>query len=95
MQNTVCLVTGANSVMGKVTARALSEQGQLFSSCAEANKKTVICRATAPELNNATGEYFFDKEEIRSSKISYDPGAAKRLWDVSAQLTRREKEQGW
>ena len=53
----------------------------------ERGAETVIWLATAPELEGVTGKYFFDKKEIRSSKVSYDDEISKRLWHVSEQLT--------
>lgn len=54
--------------------------------------ETVIWLATAPELNGVSGKYFFDKKEIRSSKISYDADVARTLWDISDRLTGREQD---
>ena len=45
-----------------------------------------IRAATAPELEGVTGRYFDKLEEIRPSKAARDPGAAKRLWEVSEHL---------
>ena len=56
----------------------------------EKGAETVIWLATSPELNGVTGKYFYDKKEIRSSKISYNADVAKKLWDVSAGLTREK-----
>lgn len=58
----------------------------------EKGAETVLWLATASELNNVTGKYFLDKREIRSSKLSYDSGVAKRLWIVSAKLTGTEQQ---
>jgi len=35
-----------------------------------------------------TGKYFTKMHEVRSSQESYDDDSAKRLWQVSEQLTR-------
>jgi NAD(P)-dependent dehydrogenase (short-subunit alcohol dehydrogenase family) len=53
----------------------------------EKGAETPIWLATAPELEGVTGKYFFDKKEIRSSRISYDRNVAARFWDVSAKMT--------
>ena len=60
----------------------------------EKGAETLIWLATAPELKGVTGKYFFDRKEIRSSKISYDTRAAKELWDISDRLTGIERDQG-
>jgi NAD(P)-dependent dehydrogenase (short-subunit alcohol dehydrogenase family) len=49
--------------------------------------QTSIYLATSPEVEGVTGKYFADCEQVRSSTYSYDLGAAKRLWKVSAQFT--------
>jgi retinol dehydrogenase-14 len=50
----------------------------------EKGAETAVWLASAPELEGVTGKYFLDKREIRSSAISYDQLAARRLWDISA-----------
>lgn len=71
--------------------------GFFFRSCgflmrsAEKGAETVVWLAAAPELNGVTGKYFLDKNEIRSSKISYDVDTARKLWDVSCALTGTER----
>ena len=35
-----------------------------------------------------TGKYFAEGKEEKSSKESYDPVIAERLWQVSAELTK-------
>ena len=48
---------------------------------------TVTWLALAEELAGVTGKYFLDKKEIRSSKISYDAGVARPLWELSQEMT--------
>jgi NAD(P)-dependent dehydrogenase (short-subunit alcohol dehydrogenase family) len=49
--------------------------------------KTSIYLATSPDVEGVTGKYFVDKKSVRSSEASYDREAAKKLWDVSMELT--------
>jgi retinol dehydrogenase-14 len=49
--------------------------------------ETVIWLATSSEVEGVSGKYFRDKKEIRSSEISYNVDIARRLWQVSAELT--------
>jgi hypothetical protein len=49
--------------------------------------ETSIYLASSPEVEGVSGRYFVNKAEIRSSDESYDAGLARRLWDVSAELT--------
>lgn len=53
----------------------------------EQGAKTIIYLATSPEVQNISGKYFINNEVTDSSAISYDENLAKRLWDVSEQLT--------
>ncbi len=49
--------------------------------------QTSIYLATSPELEGVTGKYYADCKAVHSSAASYDLEAAKRLWEVSLQLT--------
>jgi NAD(P)-dependent dehydrogenase (short-subunit alcohol dehydrogenase family) len=49
---------------------------------------TSIHLASAPGLDQVTGQYFVDSKPKRSSKASYDEAVASRLWQVSAGLVR-------
>jgi NAD(P)-dependent dehydrogenase (short-subunit alcohol dehydrogenase family) len=53
----------------------------------EKGADTVIWLASSPEAEGRTGEYFNKRKPIRSRKESYDLELAKRLWEVSEQLT--------
>jgi NAD(P)-dependent dehydrogenase (short-subunit alcohol dehydrogenase family) len=48
---------------------------------------TSIYLASSPEVEGMSGQYFVDKKPIKSSSASYDEAAARRLWDISAQMT--------
>jgi retinol dehydrogenase-14 len=47
---------------------------------------TSIRMASAPNLQQVTGRYFATNKPKRSSKRSYDPAIAARLWQVSTDL---------
>jgi len=49
--------------------------------------ETIIYLATAIEVKEITGKYFFDKKEIKSSSASYNKEAALKLWQLSLNLT--------
>jgi hypothetical protein len=49
--------------------------------------ETPIYLAASPEVAGITGGYFVNRQESRSSPASYDEAAARKLWEVSAQLT--------
>ena len=59
----------------------------LFAVDAAQGARTPIFLATAPELDGVTGAYFADLRPASSSPASHDPEIARRLWDVSAELT--------
>lgn len=48
---------------------------------------TVIYLASSPEVEAVTGKYFKNRRAIRSSERSYDIDLARRLWQVSSELT--------
>jgi NAD(P)-dependent dehydrogenase (short-subunit alcohol dehydrogenase family) len=56
----------------------------------EKGAETVIWLASSSEPKQLTGKYFCDRREIRSSRVSYDHDAAKRLWESSVQMTGLE-----
>lgn len=49
---------------------------------------TSIYLAASPEVEKVSGKYFSNCTETRSSATSYDTAAARRLWDISTQMTR-------
>ena len=63
-----------------------------FMMSAEKSARAAIYLATAPELENVPGKYFAKGKEEQSSKESYDPVMAERLWRVSAKLTEIDSE---
>ncbi len=54
----------------------------------ERGSETVIHLASSPELEGMTGKYFIKKTPVPSSAESYSLDAARRLWEVSADLTK-------
>ena len=48
---------------------------------------TTVYLAGAPEAADVTGQYFEKRKPVRSSPVSYETDAARRLWEVSAALT--------
>ena len=49
--------------------------------------ETVLFLACSPKVDDASGGYFSQKRATRSSNASFDTDAAKRLWQVSEELT--------
>ena len=59
-----------------------------FARTPEQGADTVIYLASSPEVEGITGTYFADREAVQSSPLSYDEGVARRLWQISKDLTR-------
>jgi retinol dehydrogenase-14 len=53
----------------------------------EKGAETSIYLASSQEVEGLSGRYFVKKAEARSSDVSYDERLARRLWEVSAELT--------
>jgi retinol dehydrogenase-14 len=51
---------------------------------------TSIYLASSPEVEGVTAKYWADCKPRTSSKASYDVDTARRLWDVSQELTGAE-----
>jgi retinol dehydrogenase-14 len=47
---------------------------------------TSIYRASAPEAEGVTGQFFANRKPKTSSKASYNTAATTRLWQISADL---------
>jgi NAD(P)-dependent dehydrogenase (short-subunit alcohol dehydrogenase family) len=48
---------------------------------------TPVYLASSPDVEGATGRYYAGLKPRTTNKLSYDTGAAARLWQVSAELT--------
>ena len=59
-----------------------------FFSSPEKGAETAIYLASSPEVEGVSGKYFAKKAEAKSSEQSYDEATARRLWQVSAELTK-------
>ena len=69
-------------VFAKLSAR-------LFGRPPEEGARTSIYLASSPEVEGVTGKYFADCQPIQSSPRSYDEELAKKLWQVSLELTAK------
>jgi NAD(P)-dependent dehydrogenase (short-subunit alcohol dehydrogenase family) len=64
---------------------------QLFLKGPARGAETGVYLATSSEVEGVTGKYFVNKRPARSNKQSYDEAAAKRLWEISNDLTGMSK----
>lgn len=53
----------------------------------ERGAQTSIYLASSPDVQGVSGRYFVKCKPVRSSRASYDVAAARRLWEVSEELT--------
>lgn len=58
-----------------------------FFQTAREGAETTIYLATADDVAEETGKYFYRKKTIQSSKRSYDKKLAERLWTLSEEMT--------
>lgn len=54
----------------------------------ERGARTSIYLASSPDVQGISGKYFARRRPEKSSEASYDLEAARRLWEVSEELTR-------
>lgn len=59
----------------------------LFGKSEAEGAQTPIYLASDPEVGDITGKYFVDCEPRKSSPASYDEAQARRLWEVSEEMT--------
>jgi retinol dehydrogenase 14 len=77
------LSSGFLGKIAKLSAR-------LFAQKPEAGAQTSIFLSASSEVEGMTGKYFIDCREVHSSPESYDKSVAKKLWEVSINLTGSE-----
>lgn len=58
----------------------------------EEGARTSVYLASSPEVEGVTGKYFVSRRAVASSPASYDEAAARRLWQVSAEMTGMREE---
>ena len=60
---------------------------RLWAISSQDGAETSVYLASSPEVERVSGEYFYQKQSIPSSQYSQDEEIAKRLWQVSAEMT--------
>jgi NAD(P)-dependent dehydrogenase (short-subunit alcohol dehydrogenase family) len=53
----------------------------------EQGADTLIWLASSPEVEGLSGMYFSDRKVIEAKKVTCDPAARRRLWEISEDLT--------
>lgn len=77
---------------GVVETKLLRAGWELSGSSLEDGAETSVYLALSPEVQDATGKYFMDKQETRSSFMSYDRTLWTRSWEISERLTGLKKD---
>ena len=72
-----------NGVLGRVVNFFIGARGV----DAARGAATLIYLAASPEVEGITGKYFVDCRAVASSSLSYNPGLASGLWEMSERLT--------
>ncbi len=72
---------------GPLAARLFFLLGAPFLLSPKNGAATSIYLATSPEVEGLSGKYFVKKAQRRTSGLSYDRDVARRMWDVSVELT--------
>jgi NAD(P)-dependent dehydrogenase (short-subunit alcohol dehydrogenase family) len=66
---------------------ALKKVMGMFALTPEEGADNTIYLASSPDVVGVTGKYFVKREAAESSPLSYDEELAKRLWEISEELT--------
>lgn len=64
-----------------------------FAKSPEEGAQTSIYLASSPEVERMSGKYFVDCKPVPSDAVTYDLTLAKRLWEVSAEMTGLKEAQ--
>jgi retinol dehydrogenase 12 len=81
------VATGFGHNNGGLARLAMSLIQRVAAISPEKGAETIIYLASSPEVEGVTGRYFDKSKAVRSSDQSYNEAAARRLWEVSEQMT--------
>ena len=65
----------------------LLQAASVFLKSPEQGARTSIYLASSPEVEGISSKYYSDCKPQSSSKASYDADVARRLWEVSQEIT--------
>ncbi len=77
-----------NTKLGRERSSTRNGFANKFLKSPEIGAETSIFLASSPEVEGITGKYFAKKKEKPSSKESYNEEYAKRLWEISTEMTK-------
>ena len=67
--------------------RLLAPLWQVTAISPEEGARTSVYLASSPEVEGVTGKFFIQEKEVPSDPGTYDEIAARRLWEISVELT--------
>ena len=67
--------------------RLLAPLVQISGISPQEGAQTSLYLACSPEVEDITGQFFVDKKAVQSDPATYNESAAKRLWQISAEMT--------
>jgi len=76
-----------NTNLGRDRSSVSTGFAKRFFKTPEVGAETSIYLASSPEVEGITGKYYVKKEQKRSSKESYNEEYAKKLWEISVEMT--------
>lgn len=85
------VATNVGQSAGGFSAKAKGLVDKIAGLTPEEGAQTIIYLATSPEAIGVTGRYFVKSKSIPSSKITYDLGFCRQLWQVSERLTNHNQ----
>jgi len=80
------VATGFSKNNGKVMAALVSIFTPLVARSPAKGAETSIYLASSPSVEGITGKFFFDSRVIQPAPQASDKAAARKLWDVSAEM---------
>ncbi len=81
------VATGFGHNTGRIWSRLIKIAQRLFAISPARGAETLVYLASASEIAGVSGKYWSDKQQRRSSDISYDLEQQRRLWEFSAEAT--------
>ena len=72
---------------GSGLLRPIFSISQFFAISPQKGAETSVYLASSPEVEGVTGKYYVEKKAVSSSAASYDQEAARRLWQISEEMT--------
>ncbi len=80
-------VISTNLMSANNSSRKTGERFDPASTGGEHGARTTVYLASSPQVEGVTGKYFVSSKAVASSPASHDEDIARRLWQVSAEMT--------